>query len=85
MPRKAKSQNENTYHFKVIYNDELEDEEKEKLFRTCKEIEEVFKICRQTVYNYYMGITKKKHKTIMRIEKLNPPIERYKRIMIHFD
>jgi hypothetical protein len=86
MPRKNKSENQNTYHFKVRYNDELEGEEKEKLFRTCKDIEEVFNICRQTVYNYYMGISKnKKHRTIINIEKLNPPIERYKKIMVHFD
>ena len=85
MPRHKSSENSNTYHYKVKYNDSLEGE-KEKLFRTCKEIEEVFGVSRSTVYNYYMKIGKtKKHKDILEVEKLNPPLERFKRILIEFD
>ena len=36
MPRRPDSLNENTYHFKVVYFDELHDEERSKLFRTQK-------------------------------------------------
>tara|TARA_R100001594_G_scaffold150266_1_gene210780 strand:- start:967 stop:1224 length:258 start_codon:yes stop_codon:yes gene_type:complete len=85
MPRHKGCKNNTTYHFKVIYDDYFEGE-KEKLFRTCGDIEETFKISRSTIYNYYMNISKTiSHNTIISIEKLNPPIERYKKILVEFD
>ena len=85
MPRSHGSKNSNTYHFKVVYNDYFHGE-RAKLFKTCNDIEKTFKISRGSIYNYYMGISKeKKHDTILNIEKLNPPIERYKKILVSFD
>jgi hypothetical protein len=85
MPRHKGSKNSNTYHYKVIYNDFFTGE-REKLFRTCDDIEKTFKISRSSIYNYYMGISKtKSHETIVDIKKLNPPIERYKKILVSFD
>ncbi len=85
MPRKAKSLNENTYHYLVEYADEFHGLT-EKYFRTCQEIEDTFGICRQTIYNYYMGLSKTKKNTIIKqIKKLNPPVERYKKIVVNFD
>lgn len=85
MPRKPNCVNKNTYHFEVTYNDDFEGV-KSKYFRTCVDIEETFQISRATIYNYYMGIVKeKKHKTILDIKKLNPPIQRYKKIIVDFD
>lgn len=86
MPRRPAALNENTYHFKVLYWDELQDREVEKLFRTQKEIGEVFKISRSTIYNYYMNLAKgRAKKNIHKIEKLSPPVQRYKRIIVNFD
>tara|TARA_R110002126_G_scaffold89953_2_gene214703 strand:- start:286 stop:543 length:258 start_codon:yes stop_codon:yes gene_type:complete len=85
MPRTNNSTNNSTYHYEVVYNDSFEGE-KTKLFRTCSEIQELFKISKSSVYNYYMGIVKtKKHESIMEIKKLSPPVERYKRILVEFD
>ena len=85
MPRTNNSTNNNTYHYEVVYNDSF-DGEKTKMFRTCQEIQEIFKISKSSVYNYYMGIVKtKKHESIMEIRKLSPPVERYKKILIEFD
>ena len=85
MVRQKGAKNNTTYHYKVIYDDYFEGE-KIKLFRTCKDIEETFKVCRSTIYNYYMNVTKTKiHNCILSIEKLNPPIERYKKILVEFD
>jgi hypothetical protein len=70
MPRRPDSLNENTYHFKVVYFDELHDEERIKLFRTQNEISEVFKISRSTIYNYYMNLSANRTKqNILKIEK----------------
>tara|TARA_Y100000361_G_C11158140_1_gene345524 strand:- start:603 stop:863 length:261 start_codon:yes stop_codon:yes gene_type:complete len=86
MPRRPDALNENTYHFKVTYFDELHEKEVEKLFRTQKEIGEVFKISRSTIYNYYMNLAKGRAKqNIHKIEKLTPPIQRFKKIVVEFD
>ena len=66
MPRRPDALNENTYHFKVLYYDELQDKEVEKLFRTQKEIGELFKISRSTIYNYYMNLSKGRAKQNIR-------------------
>ena len=69
MPRQEGSKNENTYHYKVYYRDSFEGE-KEKLFRTCEDIQKLFKISKSSVYNYYMGISKTKaHESILEIKK----------------
>ncbi len=85
MGRSRNSKNQNTYHYKVIYQDYFEGRT-EKLFRTVDDIQEIFKISRSSVYNYYMKVNKnKKHDVIHEIEKLNPPIQRFKRIVVDFD
>jgi len=84
MPRSKNSKN-NTYHFKVMYLDHF-GEQKAKYFRTCEDIQNLFKISRSTIYNIYTGITKSiKHPDIVDIEKLSPSIPAYNRILVEFD
>ncbi len=85
MPRSKNSKNSNTYHFKVMYFDHF-NAHSEKYFRTCEEIQQLFKISRGTIYNIYTGITKSiKHPDIIDIVKLSPPIPAYNRILVEFD
>ena len=85
MPRQEGSKNENTYHYQVYYMDSFEGE-KSKLFRTCADIQKLFKISKSSVYNYYMGLSKNKsHESMLEIKKLNPPIQRFQKIIINFD
>jgi len=85
MGRSKNSKNHNTYHYKVEYVDYFEGQT-EKLFRTVEDIQSIFKISRSSVYNYYMNVNKKKqHDVIINIQKLSPPIERFKRIVVDFD
>ena len=86
MPRTKDSLNNSTYHYSVRYNNFFTGEVEEKLFRTSKEIEETFNLSKATIYNYYMGISKRKHKkNILSIEKLKEPVERFKRILVEFE
>ena len=85
MPRSFGSKNSNTYHYKVVYHDHFHGE-RSKLFKTCNDIQKTFQISRASIYNYYMGLSKNtKHESIVNIEKLNPPVERYKKILVSFD
>ena len=85
MPR---GNNLSNYHFKVSYRNGLTDEdtEKQKHYRTCKEIETEFGLSRHQVYNIYTGITKVGEKSLVtKIEKLKEPIPVYKKVLVSFD
>ena len=90
MPRTRESCNESNYHFLVYYKEDpnSNEEAKKKYYKTTNDISTDFGISRSTIYNYYTKVldpSKKRNKTIQRIEKLATPLPIYKKIMVNFD
>lgn len=91
MPR---TENLNTYHYRVNYIDTDGDASKElqKYFKTAKEACEYFNISKSTFYSY--GATSpiardtrrtKSNKQMTTMCKLENPLPVYEKIMVHFD
>ena len=90
MPRTKDSANESNYHFLVYYKEdpESDEEDRKKYYKTNSDIRKEFGISRSTIYNYYTKVidpSKKRNKSIQRIEKLSTPLPIYKKIMVDFD
>ena len=90
MPRTKDSTNESNYHFLVYYKEDpnSDEEARKKYYKTTNDISEDFGISRSTIYNYYTKVfdpSKKRNKSIQRIEKLSTPLPIYKKILVSFD
>ena len=88
MPRTKDSANESNYHFLVYYKEdpESDEEDRKKYYKTTSDISKEFGISRSTIYNYYMNLSANRTKqNILKIEKLSPPIQRFKKIVVDFD
>lgn len=90
MPR---TQNLNTYHYRVNYIDKDTDPNKElqKYFKTAKEACDFFSISKSTFYSYSSNNNTKEsrrsksNKIMKTMSKLENPLPVYEKIMVHFD
>tara|TARA_S200002703_G_scaffold5472_3_gene6318 strand:- start:862 stop:1134 length:273 start_codon:yes stop_codon:yes gene_type:complete len=90
MPR---TQNLNTYHYRVSYVDKDTDANKElqKYFKTAKEACDYFNISKSTFYSYNSTNNSKEtrrcksNKMMKTMVKLENPLPVYEKIMVHFD
>lgn len=71
------------YIFRVFYQKSNSMSSKD--YSEMKSIQKDFKITREQIKNFYMNVRAVNHDTIRRIEKINIPIKKPRKIIISFD
>lgn len=69
------------YQYKVIYGKD----NKVKTYSSIKDITQEFNISKEMIVNIYSSISNIKHPSISSIERIAPPLQQKKKIVVSFD